>query len=324
VWVDGCIQYLYIYISASSSSSSSSSSLPSQTHTKQSHNTHPTTPKHITNQGLAYWEVRVEQANWGSVFIGVAPRSAASRPGWQGYGFLNYRAVQVRDGANRSWAAKTVSRPSHVYIYQPPTNTPPTPTPTPTPTYTHTNIPPPHTHIHPHTGVRVGDAVRLVLRCGGHHRGAPRHGPGHFGLHQGACPFLLFTRSCVIFFGGGIVGGIVMALCDACPFVHSLLYMWLYDVAFHLCMDVCEVDLFSTAQPSTSPHKAHTTPLSSPSLPLLTHTHIHKQTFLYTHTHTHTHTHQDGEDFNVGRPVVLHMGVAYHYLRYERCLSALT
>lgn len=37
----------------------------------------------------------MEQANWGSVFIGVAPRSAAARPGWQGYGFLNYRAVQV-------------------------------------------------------------------------------------------------------------------------------------------------------------------------------------------------------------------------------------
>ena len=44
-------------------------------------------------QGIAYWEVRVESANWGSVFIGVAPR--LTRAGWQGYGFLNYRAVQA-------------------------------------------------------------------------------------------------------------------------------------------------------------------------------------------------------------------------------------
>lgn len=43
-------------------------------------------------QGIAYWEVKVEHASWGSVFIGVAPKTAR---GWQGYGFLNYRAVQA-------------------------------------------------------------------------------------------------------------------------------------------------------------------------------------------------------------------------------------
>jgi len=43
-------------------------------------------------QGMAYWEVKVEHANWGSVFIGVAPKTTKS---WQGFGFLNYRAVQA-------------------------------------------------------------------------------------------------------------------------------------------------------------------------------------------------------------------------------------
>ena len=38
--------------------------------------------------------MKVESANWGSVFVGVAPRGAAGL-GWHGYGFLNYRAVQA-------------------------------------------------------------------------------------------------------------------------------------------------------------------------------------------------------------------------------------
>ena len=42
-------------------------------------------------RGVHYWEVQVEAAQWGSVFIGVAPQDATS---WNGYGFLNYRAVQ--------------------------------------------------------------------------------------------------------------------------------------------------------------------------------------------------------------------------------------
>jgi hypothetical protein len=41
--------------------------------------------------GVHYWEVKVEAANWGSVFIGVC--AADSRP-WSGYGFINYRAIQ--------------------------------------------------------------------------------------------------------------------------------------------------------------------------------------------------------------------------------------
>eukprot|EP01038_Epipyxis_sp_PR26KG_P005374 gene5374-7452_t len=44
------------------------------------------------SRGIHYWEVLVKQANWGSVFIGVAPEDAA---GWSGYGLLNYRATQA-------------------------------------------------------------------------------------------------------------------------------------------------------------------------------------------------------------------------------------
>lgn len=42
--------------------------------------------------GVHYWEVKVEGANWGSVFIGVAPDETTS---WTGYGLLNYRATQA-------------------------------------------------------------------------------------------------------------------------------------------------------------------------------------------------------------------------------------
>ncbi|CAM9604619.1 unnamed protein product, partial [Ectocarpus sp. 13 AM-2016] len=42
--------------------------------------------------GLHYWEVKVDRSNWGSVFLGVAPRHAST---WNGYGFLNYRACQA-------------------------------------------------------------------------------------------------------------------------------------------------------------------------------------------------------------------------------------
>lgn len=44
------------------------------------------------NRGVHYWEVQVDAANWGSVYIGVAPAEAT---GWSGYGFLNYRATQA-------------------------------------------------------------------------------------------------------------------------------------------------------------------------------------------------------------------------------------
>jgi hypothetical protein len=42
--------------------------------------------------GIHYWEVHVEAANWGTVFIGVAPEEAS---GWSGLGFINYRATQA-------------------------------------------------------------------------------------------------------------------------------------------------------------------------------------------------------------------------------------
>ncbi|CAM9594539.1 unnamed protein product, partial [Laminaria digitata] len=41
--------------------------------------------------GVHYWEVKLDRCNWGSVFLGVAPRHANA---WHGYGFLNYRACQ--------------------------------------------------------------------------------------------------------------------------------------------------------------------------------------------------------------------------------------
>ena len=43
------------------------------------------------SQGVHYWEVQVDSAQWGSVFIGVAPIDSAN---WNGYGFINYRATQ--------------------------------------------------------------------------------------------------------------------------------------------------------------------------------------------------------------------------------------
>jgi len=42
-------------------------------------------------RGVHYWEVQVDSASWGNVFIGVAPANAQN---WSGYGFLNYRATQ--------------------------------------------------------------------------------------------------------------------------------------------------------------------------------------------------------------------------------------
>eukprot|EP01040_Poterioochromonas_malhamensis_P001185 gene1185-1258_t len=44
------------------------------------------------SHGVHYWEVQVNNASWGSVFIGVAPEDAV---GWNGFGFINYRAVQA-------------------------------------------------------------------------------------------------------------------------------------------------------------------------------------------------------------------------------------
>jgi len=41
--------------------------------------------------GIHYWEVRIDNAGWGTTFIGVAPRGVN---GWNGFGFLSYRAVQ--------------------------------------------------------------------------------------------------------------------------------------------------------------------------------------------------------------------------------------
>lgn len=41
-------------------------------------------------KGVHYWEVLVESAGWGSVYIGVCP---AESSGWGGYGVMNYRAV---------------------------------------------------------------------------------------------------------------------------------------------------------------------------------------------------------------------------------------
>jgi hypothetical protein len=43
-------------------------------------------------RGLHYWEVQVNAANWGGVFIGVSPVDSSS---WSGYGLLNYRATQA-------------------------------------------------------------------------------------------------------------------------------------------------------------------------------------------------------------------------------------
>lgn len=43
------------------------------------------------SKGVHYWEVQVDSAQWGSVFIGVAPIDSAN---WNGYGFINYRATQ--------------------------------------------------------------------------------------------------------------------------------------------------------------------------------------------------------------------------------------
>eukprot|EP01039_Chlorochromonas_danica_P000707 gene707-769_t len=44
------------------------------------------------SQGVHYWEVQVKSAGWGSVFIGVAPEDSS---GWNGFGFINYRATQA-------------------------------------------------------------------------------------------------------------------------------------------------------------------------------------------------------------------------------------
>jgi hypothetical protein len=44
------------------------------------------------SRGVHYWEVQVNAASWGSVFIGVAPHESSS---WNGYGLLNYRATQA-------------------------------------------------------------------------------------------------------------------------------------------------------------------------------------------------------------------------------------
>ena len=44
------------------------------------------------SHGVHYWEVEVKSANWGSVFIGVAPEEST---GWNGFGFINYRATQA-------------------------------------------------------------------------------------------------------------------------------------------------------------------------------------------------------------------------------------
>lgn len=43
------------------------------------------------SKGVHYWEVQVDSAQWGSVFIGVAPLDSSN---WNGYGFINYRATQ--------------------------------------------------------------------------------------------------------------------------------------------------------------------------------------------------------------------------------------
>ena len=42
------------------------------------------------SKGIHYWEVAVENAGWGSVYIGVCPPEAS---GWSGYGVMNYRAT---------------------------------------------------------------------------------------------------------------------------------------------------------------------------------------------------------------------------------------
>ena len=56
--------------------------------------------------GRHYWEVQVERATWGSVFVGVAavgagrgpaaaPKAPGAGAGWAGVGFVNYRATQA-------------------------------------------------------------------------------------------------------------------------------------------------------------------------------------------------------------------------------------
>ena len=42
-------------------------------------------------RGRHYWEVQIDKAEWGTIFIGVCPLEASS---WMGYGLLNYRATQ--------------------------------------------------------------------------------------------------------------------------------------------------------------------------------------------------------------------------------------
>jgi hypothetical protein len=52
------------------------------------------------SSGIHYWEVQVNNSSWGSVFIGVAPSnedvngSGGYIGGWNGFGFINYRATQ--------------------------------------------------------------------------------------------------------------------------------------------------------------------------------------------------------------------------------------
>ena len=58
---------------------------------------------------LSLPQVKVESANWGSVFVGVAPRGAAGL-GWHGYGFLNYRAVQARDTEREREREREITR----------------------------------------------------------------------------------------------------------------------------------------------------------------------------------------------------------------------
>jgi hypothetical protein len=53
------------------------------------------------SSGVHYWEVQVNNSSWGSVFIGVAPSnedingSGGYIGGWNGFGFINYRATQA-------------------------------------------------------------------------------------------------------------------------------------------------------------------------------------------------------------------------------------
>jgi hypothetical protein len=43
-------------------------------------------------RGRHYWQVTIDRAEWGCIFIGVCPADAS---GWMGYGMLNYRATQA-------------------------------------------------------------------------------------------------------------------------------------------------------------------------------------------------------------------------------------